>query len=237
MKQTSVMIAVAACAWLLFSTVQSSGQSAGTDELTRVVAGLEALTARVDRLEHAADAIYEAVEDEALEGEVEHDQPNASGPGGRFMWLDAVEMTEPHETYQQEVERLQDEVRALERTAERQQRKVTTLEGRQGGGARRDQQAISRLAAERRLLRRFNRELSARRTDLRRMERAGTTPRQILIGHEGDTIITLHTERDLSTVLNGISVGDPVGWTGRRIEMDSGSETWRIESVRLLRNP
>jgi hypothetical protein len=255
-KQTSILILVAATVWLLLSTVRTSAQS--QDSLAGVVAQLtvtvEKLQSRVERLEHAADAIYEAVEGGEEIGDAINEYADApklvNAPGGRYMWLDAVEEDQPADMHEEEIADLQKEIEALEKTAERQRKKVTSEEGRAAQGTRRggtgnsragspnrtqrDQAAISRLKAERRLLRNYTRELAAKKSELKDLERSAGSPRQILIGHEGDTIITLHTERDLSGPLSNVNIGDPIAWTGRRTEMERGSERWRIETIRKL---
>jgi hypothetical protein len=69
---------------------------------------------------------------------------------------------------------------------------------------------------------------------LQQMQDAANTPKQILIGHDAQTIYTLNSKVDLSETLNNIPIGATVTWNGTRLSADNNSETWRIDSIKLV---
>ena len=63
------------------------------------------------------------------------------------------------------------------------------------------------------------------------LQHADAEPKQIILGHDGKTIITLETKHNLSSSLNDIAIGDLVTWSGSRQNADDDSETWLIRKI------
>lgn len=63
------------------------------------------------------------------------------------------------------------------------------------------------------------------------LQHADAEPKQIILGHDGKTIITLETKHNLSSSLNDIAIGDLVTWSGTRQNADDDSETWLIRKI------
>jgi len=63
------------------------------------------------------------------------------------------------------------------------------------------------------------------------LQHADAEPKQIILGHDGQTIITLETKHNLSSSLNNIAIGDLVTWSGTRQNADDDSETWLIRKI------
>jgi hypothetical protein len=66
------------------------------------------------------------------------------------------------------------------------------------------------------------------------LRHADAEPRQILLGHDGTTILTLETKFNLSTPIKDIAIGDEVTWTGTRQSADDQSEIWIIDTIRKV---
>ncbi len=232
MRKTSIV--VIPLALLLFLAVTAGrGSSANQEEpLARVVAALrgqlDELSTRMERLEQATDSYYPGLSDT--------DTPQGTAARGRrSMVVAGIQPSEHTEDYSVEIQQLRREIQSLERTIDSQRRRVSNLEGsRSGGSARR--RIESQVAAQRRLLNQYQRGLGRKRQELRRLEQASGAPKQIVVGHDGDVILFLHTEVDLSASLGDVSIGDAVTWRGRRMEMEQGSETWVVERIRKVRS-
>ena len=69
---------------------------------------------------------------------------------------------------------------------------------------------------------------------LQALQDSANTPKQILLGHNANVIFTLTSKVDLTDALNSIPIGATVTWTGNRISADDRSETWRIDSIKLV---
>ncbi|MCP3902038.1 MAG: hypothetical protein GY715_00255 [Planctomycetes bacterium] len=72
---------------------------------------------------------------------------------------------------------------------------------------------------------------SIKKQKLEDLQNADARPRQIIMGHDGDTIISLETKTDLARSLEDVKIGDLVTWAGRRLSADNDSESWLIDSV------
>ncbi len=78
---------------------------------------------------------------------------------------------------------------------------------------------------------RYATERHIKQQQLDRLQAAGADKKQILVGHDGNTIITLESKRNISDSLDDISIGDTITWTGTRVNADDGSESWRVSKV------
>jgi len=230
MRKTSIAV-ISLALLLVLAVTAGRGSSANQEEpLARVVAALrghlDELSTRVERLEQATDSYYPGLS--------ETDTPQGTAARGqRSMVVDGIQPSEHTADYSVEIQQLRREIQSLERTIESQRRRVSNLKGRRSGGGRRTE---SQVTAQRRLLTQFQRELGRKRQELRRFEQASGAPKQIVVGHDGDVILFLHTEVDLSASLGDVSIGDAVTWRGRRVEMEQGSETWIVERIRKVRS-
>lgn len=230
MRKTSIAV-ISLALLLVLAVTAGRGSSANQEEpLARVVAALRAqldeLSTRMERLEQATDSYYPGLS--------ETDTPQGTAARGRrSMVVDGIQPSDHTEDYSVEIQQLRREIQSLERTIESQRRRVSNLKGSRSGRGRRTE---SQVTAQRRLLTQFQRELGRKRQELRRFEQASGAPKQIVVGHDGDVILFLHTEADLSASLGDVSIGDAVTWRGRRMEMEQGSESWVVERIRKVRS-
>lgn len=230
MRKTSIAV-ISLALLLVLAVTAGRGSSANQEEpLARVVAALRAqldeLSTRMERLEQATDSYYPGLS--------ETDTPQGTAARGRrSMVVDGIQPSDHTEDYSVEIQQLRREIQSLERTIESQRRRVSNLKGSRSGRGRRTE---SQVTAQRRLLTQFQRELGRKRQELRRFEQASGAPKQIVVGHDGDVILFLHTEVDLSASLGDVSIGDAVTWRGRRMEMEQGSESWVVERIRKVRS-
>ncbi len=200
--------------------VSSSPTPSSQDEVAQLRAQMAELTIRVERLERATDSYYNSTETPTT--------GSSRSPGYRSMVVDGIQQSQERPDHSDEIKQLGREIQAAERTIDSQRRRIASLEGSRSSG----RDVRSQLNSQRRLLSQYQRELTRKQQDLRRLEQAASAPTQIVVGHDGDTLIFLHTETDLSASLTDVSVGDAVTWRGRRVEMEPDSETWLVERVR-----
>ena len=224
MRKTSIAV-IPLALFLVLAVTAGPGSSANQEEsLARVVAALrgqlDELLTRVERLEQATDSYYPGLSD------TDTSQVTAARPQ-RSMVVAGIQPSDHTVDYSVEIQQLRGEMQSLESTINSQRRRVVSLEGSGRGMA-------SQLAAQRRLLNRYQRELGRKRQELRRLERASGAPKQIVVGHDGGVIIFLHTEVDLSASLGDVSIGDAVTWRGRRVEMEQDSESWLVARIRKV---
>ncbi len=88
--------------------------------------------------------------------------------------------------------------------------------------------------ADQEVTNRYSTQMAIQKQKLDRLRHADSMSRQIVLGHDGNTILTLETKFDLSTPLDEIAIGDEVTWTGTRQSADDQSETWIIETIRKV---
>ena len=69
---------------------------------------------------------------------------------------------------------------------------------------------------------------------MKRLERQLKEPRQVILGHWNDKIITLRTTQDVSRALNRIDTGAYLSWQGRRVREDRDSQEWVVTSIRAV---
>ncbi len=230
MRKTSIVV-IPLALLLVLAVTAGRGSSANQEEpLARVVAALrgqlDELSTRMERLEQATDSYYPGLSDT--------DTPQGTAARGRrSMVVAGIQPSEHTDDHSVEIQQLRREMQSLERTIDSQRRRVSNLEGSRSGRSNR-RRTESQVTAQRRLLTQYQRELGRKKQELRRLEQASGAPKQIVVGHDGDVILFLHTEADLSASLGDVSIGDAVTWRGRRMEMEQGSETWVVERIRKV---
>lgn len=69
---------------------------------------------------------------------------------------------------------------------------------------------------------------------LKALQDAANRPLQLLLGHNGNVVYTLQSKVDLTETLNNIAIGDVITWTGNRLSLDDGAETWQIDSIKKV---
>ncbi len=202
---------------------------------------LEDLGDRVSRIEHANNASF-SIESS---GDFDYQEPpdTSNAPGGRWMIIDNIQTSQFSPDYSGKIADLEQQAASLEDTLENERRRMRNIaasdgygvgRGGRGGSDRNRRDRAQR--AQRQLISRYAGQLSRTNTQIKKLTRAMNELTQIIHGHEGDTIVTLQTQHDLSGSLNPISTGDYVTWTGRRIDMTAGHESWTVSTVRLLEN-
>jgi hypothetical protein len=191
---------------------------------------VDELTDRVARIEHASGGVQST----EASGEFDHEEPPdlSNARGGRWMIIDNIQTSQFSPDYSAQLADLQDQAASLERTIENERQNMRDLQMVNRGGQR--DARSHRQRSQRSLINRYTGELSRTNSQIKDLARAMNELTQIIHGHEGDTIITLQTTKDLNSMLSNISTGDYVTWTGRRIDMSSGHESWEASSVRLL---
>lgn len=217
------------------STVQKrrSPRSSGNQELLLYV---ESLEIRVERLEaHLAmrDASIidrgDGVDLDTAESEVD--------PRDRVLKLLRVEIIPNNPEDYDKLEELQDERDAMERTVEQLRRKVASMSGRNSGGGSyrggsgRNVSGSRQRAAQAELLSEYRSKYRAKVGEYKKLERELKRPKQIIHGHWGNTVITLRTTKDMSSVLNRVDAGNYLTWKGRRLSYDSTFEEWIVTSI------
>lgn len=204
--------------------VSSSPTPSSQDTVGQLRAQVAELTIRVEHLERASDSYYQAVAETPPAG-------SAPSAGRRSMVVDSIEQSDYKSDHSEEIKQRRREIQSLERTIASQRKRIASLEGTRSGGVR-SRNTSAQLSAQRRLLNQYQRELTSKQQVLQRWERAADALTQIVVGHDGDTLIFLHAEVDISAALGTIRVGDVVTWRGRRIEMEQHSESWLVERIR-----
>jgi hypothetical protein len=198
---------------------------------------------RIEQLEARAAIKAPTYLDEAI---VEEQAPRREQPSEayempkRIMILDATETVDPDPEAYEELDRLNRDADALQRTVEQMEQRVTSLSGRGGHGSYRGHGYSKNLGASRKrtaeaeLLADYRHKLRKKKGEVKRLERELREPKQIIHGHWESMIITLETTRDMSRTLDRIEPGGYLTWDGRRLRHDAESQEWvvtRIQSV------
>ena len=193
--------------------------------------------ARIERLEARAARESPTYLDEGTIGQPPPAPPSEAGrPPTRIMILDAVDTVEADPAGYKELERLQRDVDALERTVEQMERRSSSMTGSSGGYSRgyKNTSSQRRRAAQGELAADYMNKLRKKKGEMKRLERELNEPKQVLHGHWESQIITLETTRDQSRALDRIDRGAYLTWSGRRLSEDANSQEWivtRIEAV------
>ncbi len=104
-----------------------------------------------------------------------------------------------------------------------------------GGYATTNAGSIGRqVIADHEVTNRYSTQMAIQKQKLDTLRHADAEPRQILLGHDGTTILTLETKFNLSTPIKDIAIGDEVTWTGTRQSADDQSEIWIIDTIRKV---
>ncbi len=90
------------------------------------------------------------------------------------------------------------------------------------------------IIADKEVTNRYSTQMAIQKQKLEKLQRADSMSRQIVMGHDGNTVFTLETKYDLSTALKNIAIGDEVTWTGARQSADDQSEVWVIDTIRKV---
>ena len=194
--------------------------------------------ARIERLEARAARESPTYLDKGIVGQPPPPAPpsGAGRPPKRIMILDAVETVEADPAGYEELERLQRDVDALDRTVDQMERRSSSMTGSSGGYSRgykntsssRRRTNAGKLAAD------YKTKLRTKKGEMKRLERELNEPKQVVHGHWESQIITLETTRDQSRALDRIDRGAYLTWSGRRLSEDANSQEWivtRIEAV------
>ena len=152
------------------------------------------------------------------------------------MILDAVETVEADPAGYEELERLQRDVDALDRTVDQMERRSSSMTGSSGGYSRgyKNTSSSRRRANAGKLAADYKTKLRTKKGEMKRLERELNEPKQVIHGHWESQIITLETTRDQSRALDRIDRGAYLTWSGRRFSADANSQEWvvtRIEAV------
>jgi outer membrane murein-binding lipoprotein Lpp len=231
--RTMTCIGAALAILLLAAPTQSGSQLAGEVQVLRAsVADLQ------DRME-AMEGLM------SLRGGYRPSAPSsepaeprrASERPRRVMVLDAVRAVERDPEEFEELDRLEEEVKALERSVDSAKQRTASMSGSGGyrGGSYghrvKDTGSSRRRAAHGQMLADYQQQLRAKQGEMKRLERELEEPRQIIIGQWEGAVITLQSNRDLSRLLDRIDPGDALTWEGRRIRHDSTSQEWAVTRV------
>ena len=227
---------------LLFAAPRAQTAIGQGSSLDRAVRNLEdtvlKMDARLERLEALAamksPTLYDprdAVIDDAGTA------PQASAPRW-VMQLDGVDTVEPDPDAYKELERMKKDVQHLERQVERQKRSVSSSMGVSGGGgysrSYRSHRTNRQGRAQGELLADYQKQYREKRGEMKRLERQLQEPRQVILGHWNDKIITLRTTKDVSRTLNRIDTGEYLSWEGRRVREDRDSMEWVVTSIKAV---
>lgn len=157
---------------------------------------------------------------------------------GRTMVVDAIQTSEHVDDNSAKVERLQREVDSLEQTVNSERDKLAQISGRYSGtssGSYGGRSASSdrnrRLASQQRMISSYSSQLSVKRRELDKLNRAADQQKQIIHGHDGDVVLLMTTANDLGRELSTVTLGDSITWNGRRLEATRESETWTVSSI------
>ncbi|MHC4218265.1 MAG: hypothetical protein ACYSU7_07380 [Planctomycetota bacterium] len=155
----------------------------------------------------------------------------------RIMIVDGMEMVEPDPAADQEIENLQREIDALERTVDQKQQRVGSMtSGGSSGYHRRYKNTSSsrRRTSEGQLLADYQTKLRNKKGELKRLERELNEPKQIIHGHWESTIISLETTRDQSRALDRMDQGGYLTWEGRRLSANANSQEWVVTRIEVV---
>lgn len=227
-----VPISIVTALLLLLAAAPTQDDSAALEQtvfdLKMKVAGLQT---RVARLEQAVGGYR------GSSGAQQGTDTGAALPvTGPTMVVDSITISDHVTDNTAKIEKLQRDIDSLQQTVDQEAEKLARINsqnssGYSGGGRSESAERNRRAAAQQSLVSRYRNQLAAKRRELDRLERAAAEQKQIIHGHDGDLILLLDTESDLSQVLDTVSLGDTITWTGRRMSATDGSETWTVRSV------
>ncbi|MCP3902932.1 MAG: hypothetical protein GY715_04785 [Planctomycetes bacterium] len=243
MKKTLIAcVVLASVAVLLAATPQSDPLE---DEIDKMRVEMANLQLRVSDLEHAA-GVRPASGVSASGGQSE---PASAAPA-RTMVLVSINQSHHGEDHAEEISRLKRECASLMNTVNaKAEDKANDLAqpvyaahvrggirgwGRHVGGGYTSTNAgsiVRQHNADSQIESRYATLHAIKKRKLEDLQNADARPRQIIMGHDGNTIISLETKTDLERSLEDVQIGDLVTWAGRRVSADDDSESWLIDSV------
>ena len=246
MKKTAITVLVLGAMFVLLGFRQGDSLANAVQQLAQEVANLGL---RVDRLEHAGGTSAAAT------GSDSSSSSSSSAPApSRTMVLVSVSQSDHTADNAAEIDQLKRQSASLQNTVEQYAQQAGAdagqdiYAGRSSEGVRGYRGAAGstvvstnigaagrQVMADKQLENRYSTEASIKRQKLKKLQNANAMPRQILHGHDDNTIYTLETKHDLSDALNNIAIGDTVTWRGKRQSADDGSETWIIESIQAVK--
>ena len=235
MKKLSAaaLLIVPAVAVVVAAGMQAPGDSSLGQLVAELSARLDALSDRVDAMEHGGGAPQPAAQPVLATAA----QPPAAG--GRTMIVDNMQESDHNDDNSAEIQQLTVETNSLQNTVNSQQDTLTQITGQPiqeydtSGGSSTNRGDIDRqIAAQRDLVDRYATQLGIKRERLERLQQADNQPKQIIHGHSGQMLITLLSQFNVSSQLNDISPGDLVTWTGRCVSADENSATWLIDTIK-----
>lgn len=203
------------------------------DQLRQEVAQLGL---RVSKLEHAGGSYQAGGQSDGSSGSY-----GSAAPPPQTMIVGGVSQSNHSDDNSQEIAQLQRDVSSLKSTVTQQQQSVdkdtgqavkgqTTQSGWKHTSDRDD--INQQIQSQREVVDMYSTQLAMKEQKLQQLQDADSQPKQIIHGHEGHTVITLESKFDLSRSLRDIQIGDLVTWTGTRVSVDSGSETWKIDTIK-----
>ncbi len=187
---------------------------------------------RVGRLEHAGGSAQPAGR-----------SGTAMGAPARSMVVDGIHQSDHTDDNSKEIDQLKRQVTSLQSTVTEKQESVNKASGQAvrgrttGSGWQHtsDREDINQqIESKRETANLYATQLSIKKQKLQRLQHADSEPKQIIHGREGKVIVTLQSKFNLTESLNNIDIGDTVTWTGSRVSVDDGSETWMIDTIRKV---
>ncbi|MHC5114578.1 MAG: hypothetical protein ACYTGP_09145 [Planctomycetota bacterium] len=236
-----VIVAALGIVMLAAQPGRSAPQDSREEDLVKQI---EALRARLAKVEHAQGTpVHHASGMQTDEATTKPAVPKM--PPGRpevvhSMIVDSIQLSDHVEYNTAEIDRKRREVDALGSTLE--QRQVHLKEepedadtygwGYDGYYHRHGRNARDRAVISRRnVVNYYGTMHSIKQRELKAMQRANAEPKQIIVGHDGNVIITLHTKHNLQDQMDDISVNQRAAWSGHRIETGDGWESWVIYAI------
>jgi predicted RNase H-like nuclease (RuvC/YqgF family) len=208
--------------------MQVPGDTSLTQLVAQLAARLDALSARVETLEHSGGAVQGVVGNAAP-------QP---GPM-RTMVVDNIQPSDHTDDNSDEINQLQVEVNSLQNTVNSQTDNLdrtvgTSVQTQENvGGEVSNRSDIDRqIAGQREQVERYATQLANKKEELDRLQRAANQPKQILHGHNGQTLIMLQSKFNISGQLTNIAPGDTVTWAGTMIKGDENMQIWLVDIVK-----
>ncbi len=231
MKKRLIGVVVLAGLGILLAVQADDWVQQAIDQLRQEVAGLGL---RVGRLEHAAGASGGA-------GPASAGQTVTVPAGTPSMIVDGITQAPNTDDNSQEINQLQQQISSLESTLSQQRDQLSDASGQgiETGTAGQDKYTnrgtVDReIASQRQTVERYATQLGIKKQQLDQLQAANSQPRQIIHGHNPNTVFTLQSKFDLSSTLQQVNPGDLVTWTGTRQSAGQGSETWLIDTITVL---
>jgi len=222
---------------LLVGMLGSAHLNSTADEIDQIRIAIGDLGLRVARLEHAGGVAQGPVDESAAAATTQ--------TVVRSIVVAGIQSVPPRAVDPDDVARLQQNIDALQKTANFHNDEVNRVDGNayyvdgsyEGGHYGYDHSVSGRAhmeEAQASMASRYEAQATIQRKQLADMQNAAALPLQIILGHDGDVIFTLRTKANLQGSLRDIKIGDTVTWTGERISAGDNSEEWEVSSIRKV---